>query len=106
MVHLIIYSVGNLPLITKDPIGKHIKLENNFTNVSLICEADGALFYYWQKQHGSIPSTAVGVNRNVLTLINLQLRDAGYYRCVAINGSGSTESKYAELTFTGNYIKE
>ena len=87
--------------MTKHPISASIKLENNFTNVSLICEADGAFFYYWLRQYGSIPSTAFGVNTNVLTLTNLQLKDSGYYQCVAINGSGSTKSKYAELNFTG-----
>ena len=88
-------------MITKHPISASIKLENNSTNISLTCKADGAFFYYWLRKHGSIPSNAIGVNANVLTLINLQLRDSGYYQCVAINSSGSTKSKYAKLTFTG-----
>ena len=80
-------------------------MKNNFTNVSLTCEADGASSYKWERQHGSIPSSAIGVNTSNLTIVNLQLKDAGYYRCVAINGSGSTESEYAKLTLTGIIIQ-
>ena len=79
-------------------------LKSNFTNIFLTCEAKGATLYYWERQHDSIPSTAIGVNTSVLTLSNLQLKDAGYYRCVAVNGSGSTESKYAKLTLTGKHM--
>ena len=91
-------------MIIKHPVSASIKLENNYSNVSLTCKADGALLYYWLRQNGSIPSTAIGVNANVLTLTNLQLRDSGYYQCVAVNGSGSTKSKYAKLTFTGKRL--
>ena len=93
--------VGNLPVITKDPTSTLVYLENNFTNVTLTCEADGASSYHWQRQHNSIPSSAIGIKINVLTLINVQLKDAGYYQCIAINASGNTKSKYAELTFKG-----
>ena len=95
--------VGNLPVITKDPTNTFVNLENNFTNISLTCEADGASSYYWQRRHSSIPSDAVGINISVLTLINVQLKDTGYYQCIAINASGRTKSKYAELTFKGKY---
>ena len=79
-------------------------LKSNFTNISLTCEAKGAASYYWERQHGSIPSSAIGVNSSVLTLSNLQLKDSGYYRCVTVNGGGSTKSKYAKLTLAGKYI--
>ena len=76
-------------------------MDSSNTNVSITCEADGASAYYWQRQHGSIPSRAIGVNTSNLTIVNLQLEDAGYYRCVAINDIGSIESEYAKLTLTG-----
>ena len=76
-------------------------MKSNFTNISFTCEADGASSYYWQRQHGGIPLSATGVNTNILTILNIQLKDAGDYRCVATNGSGSTESEYAKLTLTG-----
>ena len=64
------------------------------------CEVDGASSYYWERQNDSIPPGATGVNTSNLTIVNLQSKDAGYYRCVAVNGSGSTESEYAKLTLT------
>ena len=76
-----------------------IKLYSNFTNHTLTCEADGALFYRWERQNDVIPSDSTGVNTNTLTLINLQPEDAGNYRCVATNASGSSESNYATVTF-------
>ena len=79
-------------------------LKSNFTNISFTCEADGATSYSWERQYGSIPSSAIGVNTSVLALSNLQLKDTGYYRCVTVNGSGSTKSKYAKLTLAGKYI--
>ena len=94
-------SAVNLPVITKNPMNTSLSLKSNFTSVSLTCEADRASSYYWRRQDGSIPSSATGVNTNNLTIINLQLKDAGYYQCVATNGSGSTESEYAKLTLTG-----
>ena len=78
-----------------------VGLESNFTTASLTCEADGASSYSWEKQDDFIPSSAIGVNTNNLTLINLKLRDAGRYRCVATNESGSAGSDYATLTVKG-----
>ena len=69
--------------------------------MTLTCKADGATTYSWERHNGSIPAGAIGVNTNALTLINLKLNDAGQYRCVATNGSGSTESDYAVLTIKG-----
>ena len=94
-------SIGNLPVIVENPNRTLIILKDNFTAVSFTCEADGATSYYWERQHGSIPLSAIGVNTSNLTLINLRLEDTGNYRCVGINGSGSTESEYATLTFEG-----
>ena len=93
-----IYSVVNLPVIIRNPKSQPLDLTNNFTNVTLTCEADGASSYYWERQHGSIPPGTTGVNTSYLTIINLQLKDDGHYRCVAVNASGSTESEYAKLT--------
>ena len=101
MFYFIYCTVGNMPVLTKNPVSTFLRLESNFTNISLTCEADGVTSYYWQRQNESIPSGATGMNTSILTLINLKLKDAGSYQCVATNGSGSTESKYAKVTLKG-----
>ena len=89
------------PVITKDPINTEIILVNNYTNVSLTCKADGASTYIWERQNDVIPSDSTGVKTNILNLVNLQPQDAGNYRCVAINGTGSSKSHYATITVLG-----
>ena len=88
------------PVITKQPVDDTIELFSNFTNHTLTCEADGASSYNWERQNDVIPSDSTGVNTNTLTLINLQPEDAGSYRCVATNASGSNVSNYAMITIT------
>ena len=100
-INCLFFTVVNLPVIISNPKSTLVNLKSNFTNVSFTCEADGATSYYWVKQHAGIPPGATGVNTSNLTIVNLELKDAGYYRCVAVNDSGSTESKYAKLTLAG-----
>ena len=93
-------------MITVHPIDAVIQLYSNFTNHTLTCEADGAssysiVLYNWERQDGNISSDSTEVNTNTLTLINLQPEDAGNYRCVATNASGSSQSNYANLTING-----
>jgi len=78
-----------------------VALANDPTSVSLSCEADGATSYKWERQNGNIPSGAIVVNTSTFTIINLLLKDAGNYRCVATNASGSSVSTYASLFITG-----
>ena len=94
---------GIPPVITLQPMDTVIPLFTNFTNHTLTCEADGALFYRWERRNDVIPSDSTGVNTNTLTLINLQPEDAGNYRCVATNVRGSSKSNYATVNVTSKY---
>ena len=78
-----------------------VALVNETTSISLSCKADGATSYHWRRQSGDIPSNTIGVNANNLTFINLRPEDAGNYRCVATNASGSSISNYAQLYVSG-----
>ena len=78
-----------------------INLLNDTASIVLACEAEGATTYSWEKQSGSIPSGAIGTNTSTLTINDLQPEDAGNYRCVATNASGSSDSDYAKLRING-----
>ena len=91
------------PMFIRHPTNEIIQLFVNITNHTLTCEANGALLYKWERQNGVIPSDSTGVYSNNLTLINLKPEDTGYYRCVATNASGSSFSRYANLTITGKH---
>ena len=90
-----------LPEIVTDPMDDTIMLVTNNFNYSLTCEAFGAVSYDWERQSGSIPPNTAGINTSTLTFINLTPQDAGSYRCVATNPSGSSVSSYAQLTIQG-----
>ena len=98
------YNLGTLPVIAQHPMNITINLVNDTTSVSLTCEADGASSYNWERQNGDIPSDSIGMNTNTLTLINLQPEDAGNYRCVATNDSGSSASDYANIAINGKKL--
>ena len=88
-------SKGNLPVILLSPRNAFVGLASN---TSLVCEAEGASSYYWEKENDIVPLSAIGVNTSVLTLIDIQSEDIGNYRCVATNSSGSSKSNYAAVT--------
>jgi len=93
--------LGTPPFIEADPMNTTVELLNDTTSVSLICEADGAISYYWERQGDNISTDATGLKTNNLTIFNITPEDADNYRCVASNASGTSYSSFAKLTIIG-----
>ena len=82
-----------------------VKVDNDSTSVTFTCMAYEASSYYWERETGAIPSNAVGINTNTLTLHDIRPPDSGRYRCVAENEHGPTYSNYAMLIVEGKINK-
>ena len=94
-----------MPLFTVHPQNYTISLTNSSTNYSMSCNAIGALSYQWEKKNDNIPSNVIGRNTKTITFVNVKLDNAGFYRCVAKNDSGSSKSYYAELSIDDGKIR-
>ena len=92
------------PQITTHPLNKLVEVNNDSTNVTFTCMAEGASSYFWERRGDNIADDASGNQTNRLTLVTLIPPDAGQYRCVALNEHGSNESDYARLTIKGTLI--
>ena len=62
-----------------------------------------ASYYYWQRETGDIPSTAMGINSSSLTLHNILSPDSVCYQCVGVNKHGEAYSNYAIFTVEGKH---
>ena len=85
------------------PVDKFIRINNDSTSIAFVCIANGSRSYFWQRDIGDIPSSAVGSSTDNLVLQNILPLTSGRYRCVAVNGHGTTNSKYAILNVEGIY---
>ena len=90
------------PSIILHPSNETVVLQQNneSINVTLTCMANETSSYYWERQNGDIPFSSVGVHTNTLIIIDIQLEDAGNYRCVAssCDGISHTYSNYATVS--------
>ena len=89
------------PVITTHPIDKEFFIENNNECWSLTCQAEGAETYLWEKEGGSIPKEAKGVDKSTLTLVDLKPAHSGNYRCFACKGSHKIPSDFAIFSVKG-----
>ena len=102
---LIMYMFLVQPQFTKHPSNHTVYLSVNSSSLSLTCQAEGAVtVYVWQKQNGTISSSAVGLNSSTLILVNLQSEDAGNYRCEVTGDCGTGYSDYGPITIVGKEI--
>jgi len=103
MLHILMQRIillGILPIITMHPMSITIHLSDT-TSVTLLCEANEALSYQWEKENGDILCNAKGIDNNTLIIENLLPKHSGKYRCIARNENGTTLSNYATLTVLG-----
>lgn len=47
---------------------------------------------------------AEGIDTNVITFVNVQISNTGFYQCVTTNASGNTSSNFAYLYVNGECI--
>jgi len=99
--HTCTYVIGTKTAITVQPQSQTVALASDTECLQLTCQAVGATSYFWERQDSIIPSGAVGVDSNTLTLSYLTPEDVGNYRCVVGDGSDKIFSNYASITVFG-----
>jgi len=77
--HICICFYTASPQITINPLDKTVQINNRSTSVTFTCMANGALFYYWQKDNVNMTRNAQGIRSNVLMLHNIQPIINGHY---------------------------
>ena len=98
------YPVIPPPQPAIHPINETVISLNDVTSYTLTCVADGATSYKWEKYpYGYVPLNISTTRRkfNELTLVNILPHYEGSYRCLAINGSGSSYSSFTTVTIEG-----
>ena len=100
-MHAHLYT-DNYPVISEHPHDVHLVLNDTKVLLRLNCRADvmgGEI--RWERDEGVISEDTIIEQHGDLIMTNPKLEDAGFYRCIAINGSGYTYSSYAHVTFDG-----
>ena len=84
----------------------NVHIINGSEMITLQCNAFGASTYTWEWQDGKIPNKAVPKEGGtILEIPNIRREEAGDYRCVARNSVGTSISRYARITVTGEFCK-
>jgi hypothetical protein len=92
---------GTRPSITSQPTSQTVAAGANAT-FSVTATGDIPLVYQWQLNGVNLAGSThfVGVNSNLLTIVNVATNDAGPYRVLVSNAAGSITSAVATLTVT------
>jgi hypothetical protein len=86
------WLVGTPPVIVTPPT--NIVAVATYSATFRVVASGPALLYQWRRNGANIP----GANSPTLTLVNLQLQQAGDYTVLVFNSAGSVESSPATLT--------
>ena len=89
------------PVITVLP-GQHMELTDNNSTLLMKCLSYNINFNFkWEKKHNKLPARAQGVNSQQLTIVKLNPKDSGEYRCIVRNSTGKLASDYLLVTIKG-----
>ncbi|MBI2795037.1 MAG: immunoglobulin domain-containing protein [Ignavibacteria bacterium] len=86
-------DVLKLPVISSHPVGADLQVGNTLTLTVNASDARTITWYRNEMEIASGPS-------NTLTITNVAITDAGYYRAVVSNVCGPTTSRSAKVTVT------
>ncbi len=94
-LNLLLPAIPMAPAITSQPVSR-VVLDNAGSNVTFSVTATGAPApaFFWQKNGVNLP----GITNASFTITNALLADAGNYRVIVTNASGSVTSSVAVLT--------
>jgi len=93
----LLFSLELIPVIDCHPEDQDKNISDDDESLSLECIAKGAKSYHWERKGGEMSSNVEGMNRNKLTINNLQPIHSGSYRCVVANGDQKISSRYAKI---------
>jgi len=62
------------------------------------------LNYKWERRGGSLPSKVQGAYTSNLIIVNLRPEDAGDYRCIVSNSTGTISSNFYSLLIASKLI--
>ena len=98
----ILYSLDQRPQLVAEPKRQNIRIRNGDEKATLECIAFGADIT-WERRNDVVPDKAMlREGGAILEIPNVRREDNGDYRCVAENRDGTTMSKYASVSVTGN----
>jgi hypothetical protein len=92
---VVVGAAISAPVITNQPIAGATNLVGTTNNLFSVIAGTAPLSYQW---FFNTNTAVAGATNATLTLTNIQLTNAGYYRCTITNSAGSTNSANALLT--------
>ena len=94
-------GVPSKPTVAVRP-GPLIKLGVNNYVIRMRClPHDNNFSYKWERKNNQLPSNALYINTEQLTIANLKPGDSGEYRCIMSNSTGQIASNYTLVTVKG-----
>jgi len=102
LIYYILYIEGISPpmVLFNTPI--HLKVNNYRLSMKCIPHKK-YLNYKWERRNNHLPSRAQGAYTSHLVIVNLRPEDAGDYRCVVSNSTGTISSRFYSLVINGTY---